>query len=118
MEIAKKLSLVLSILLVSLFVLSCAEMAPPTPYSIIKHPLGTTPLEKGMEKEQVVILWGSPNEVNKLPEKKWVENREEWVYYARYPAIPLDYNYLSETQYLYFEGDTLINWKSESQKQQ
>ena len=118
MKITKILSLSIAITILALLVLSCAEMKPPTPYQILKHPLGTTSLKKGMAKEEVVELWGQPNKVNALEKERWAEPKEEWIYYARYPAVPVDYNYLSKTKYLYFEGNILIDWKSEDKKEQ
>lgn len=95
--------------------ISCAELKPPTPIDILKHPLGTDPLYRGMSKEEVVGLWGQPNEVNKVEQEKWSPTREEWVYYARYPKIPVDANYLSKDKHLYFEGNALVSWKEKDE---
>lgn len=93
--------------------LSCAEVSPPTPIDILRNPLGTSPLRKGMTKEEVVSLWGQPNAIDKMETERWSDPKEEWIYDSRYPAVPVDYNYISKAQHLYFEGDILINWKSE-----
>lgn len=98
---------------ISFFFVSCAEISPPTPMEIIKNPLGTGHLYKGMSKEEIVNLWGQPNIVNRIEQDAWSGIKEEWTYNARYPGIPVDYNYLSKSKYLYFEDNVLINWKEE-----
>ena len=112
----RRIILFSGMLLILLFNLSCAEITPPTPYQVLKQPLGTGPLYKGMSKQEIIELWGQPNEINKLEQQRWTEPKEEWVYKARVPAIPVDYNYLSRTKYLYFEGDTLVDWKTEGEE--
>lgn len=93
------------------FAFGCETLPPPTPGKIISNPFGTTPLRVGMEKEEVVSLWGQPNEVLEKGQDELGTVKEDWIYYARYPAIPVDYNYLSKTKTLSFTGNNLISWK-------
>ncbi len=103
----------LAIVLVFLF--GCAEIQPPTPMEIIKHPLGEKPdIKIGMSKEQVKKYWGEPDKVEQLGTDQWGVTKEKWTYVGRYPGIPVDYKYLSSTQILYFDGDNLT--KTETQK--
>lgn len=93
--------------------ISCAEITPPTPKEVLEKPFGSGPLYRGMPQEEVVELWGQPNVVNEISRDPIAGLREEWIYYARYPGVPVDYNYLSKTRYLYFEDGVLISWQSE-----
>lgn len=99
--------------LVSLLILSltgCADIAPPTPVSIIKKPLGTDSVKIGMTKDRVKEVWGEPDQINHVTDKeKWGGERDEWVYSGRYSAIPVDADYLSKTRKLYFDGEYLTN---------
>lgn len=92
------------------FVSGCETLPTPTPKEILSNPIGTSPLRMGMPKEEVVVLWGQPNEVIHIGQDELGTAKEEWIYHARYPAIPIDYNYLSKTKHLIFQGDNLTNW--------
>jgi hypothetical protein len=107
-----KKAIFLSLSLFILFVSGCETLPPPTPQQIITNPLGTTPLRRGMTKEEIVALWGQPNKIVKKGRDELGVPKEEWIYDARYPAVPVDYNYLSKTKKLFFEGNNLVNWES------
>ena len=89
---------------------SCADIEVPTPGYILKRPIGTSSVKIGMSKDKVRELWGDPDQVNYVTDKKkWGGEREEWVYSGRYASIPVDAGYLSKTKRLYFDGDSLTN---------
>lgn len=93
-----------------LYLTGCADITPPTPEEIIKRPLGTDSVKIGMTKAEVKALWGEPDRINYVKdEKKWGGAREEWVYVARYSALPVDAGYLSKTKKLYFDSENLTN---------
>ncbi len=45
-----------------IFISGCAEVDIPTPQDVLKHPLGTESVKRGMSKDQVKDLWGEPDE--------------------------------------------------------
>ena len=97
-----------SVLLLSLA--GCADIPIPTPGELIERPIGTSSVKIGMTKDRVRELWGEPDQVNLAEDKeKWGGTRVEWVYSARYSAIPVDAGYLSKTKKLYFDGENLTN---------
>ena len=107
-----KLLILLVCLAAVISFISCAEIAPPTPIEILRHPLGTDALRKGMSKEEVMENWGQPSSVNRLEEATaWSDAKEEWIYNAKYPAVKINANYLAKTRHLFFEGDSLIRWE-------
>lgn len=86
----------------------CSTLAIPSPDEIIRKPLGTESVKVGMTKGRVESLWGKPDYVNTVEDKKkWSSPREVWTYTARYGSIPVDAGYLSKTQKLYFDGENL-----------
>jgi len=88
----------------------CADITPPSPKDIIQRPLGTDSVKLGMAKDRVRDLWGEPDQINYVEDKKrWGGKREEWVYVARYSVLPVDAGYLSRTKKLYFDGENLTN---------
>ena len=96
-----------SLLLV--FLIGCADITPPTPGYILQRPIGTDSVKVGMTKDKVKELWGDPDQINYVEDKKmWGGEREEWVYMAR-SALPVDAGYLSRTKRLYFDGENLTN---------
>lgn len=103
--------LLILVLLVSF--IGCAEITPPTPDQVIKHPLGTDPLRIGMTKEEVIFMWGRPDIINKIGISKGLggTKKEEWVYYPAYSGVPLDKGYLSKTRHLYFDGNHLVRFR-------
>ncbi|MCQ9208167.1 MAG: outer membrane protein assembly factor BamE [Omnitrophica bacterium] len=102
------LFIVCSLLLVSL--VSCAEIKPPSPGQILRQPLGESPLRVGMTKEKIKSLWGKPDVVRVLEPDAQGAIKEEWIYRGRYPNLPINVDYLSETQYLFFDGNHLVKF--------
>jgi len=98
--------------IISLFVLGCAGIEPPTPEEIMTHPFGKDPLRIGMTKAEVISIWGDPDVINELGIGKGVggSKKEEWVYYPSYSAVPIDKGYLSKAKYLYFDGNNLVRF--------
>lgn len=91
------------------FISGCTEVDLPTPEDVIKRPLGTESVKLGMTKEQVVDLWGEPDNVKyqEIDESGDIRSRELWIYKGRYSQIPVDAGYLSKSKYLYFDGKNL-----------
>ena len=57
-----------------IFVFGCAEVDIPTPEDVLKHPLGTESVKRGMSKDQVKNLWGEPDEAAyEEIEKTWID---------------------------------------------
>ena len=100
------------ILALSVFVLGCGEITPPTPDEIISRPLGGDPLDIGMSKDEVISIWGQPDVVNRIGISKGLggTKKEEWIYYPTYSGVPVDKGYLSKTRYLYFDGNNLVRF--------
>ncbi len=105
-----KLFLVMALLLSLQVLCGCAGIDPmDAPKTIIKNPLGTDHIRIGMTKQEIVSVWGEPDQVNILePADEWQTIREEWVYLGRYTKIPLDKSYLFKTKYLIFDGNNLV----------
>lgn len=88
----------------------CSAISVPTPNDVINHPLGTESIKIGMTKQQVESIWGKPNQVQTVEDKKrWNGPREMWLYNAQYNVIPVDAGYLSKTKKLYFDGENLTD---------
>ena len=96
--------------LLSTFLIGCAEIRPPGPEEIMRQPLGESPLRIGMTKGKVSSLWGSPDVVRVLGSDAQGMVREEWIYRGRYPNLPINIDYLSETQHLFFDGEHLVKF--------
>jgi hypothetical protein len=94
---------------VLIFISGCAEIDMPTPEDVLRRPLGTDSVKRGMSKDQVKDLWGEPDETTyeEIEETGTVRSREVWIYKGRYAALPVDAGYLSKTKYLYFDGNSL-----------
>ena len=108
----KNLLILLMCLATSISLISCAEMSPPTPMDVLRNPLGTDALIKGMSKEEVTEYWGEPSSINRLEEATaFSDAKEEWIYNARYPAVQVNADYLAKTRHLFFEGNSLIRWE-------
>ena len=108
----KKLLILLMCLAASISLISCAEMSPPTPMDVLRNPLGTDALYKGMPKGEVIEYWGEPSSINRIEEATAFSNaKEEWIYNAKYPAVQINADYLAKTRHLSFEGDSLIRWE-------
>ncbi|MFH1075148.1 MAG: hypothetical protein V1752_08675 [Candidatus Firestonebacteria bacterium] len=92
-----------------IFLNGCSEIKPPTPNEIIRQPLGESPLRIGMPKEEVKSLWGNADEIKVLDSQPGTI-KEEWIYRGRYPNLPINVDYLAETQHLFFDGESLVNF--------
>lgn len=102
------------LVIVLIFLAGCAEIQPPNPIEVIKHPWGTKPeIRIGMTKEEVVKYWDEPDEKENLGADRWGVSKEKWIYFGRYPDLPLDYKYLSITKVLYFDGNHLTSVDAE-----
>ncbi len=95
----------------SAFLSGCAEIKPPGPEEIMRQPLGESPLRVGMTKEKVKSLWGEPDIVRVLGADAQGTVKEEWIYRGRYPNLPINVDFLSETQHLLFDGDHLVRFE-------
>ena len=96
--------------LIFAFLSGCAEIEPPRPEEIMRQPLGQSPLRIGMTKEKVKSLWGSPDVTRILETDAQGIIKEEWIYRGRYPNLPINVDYLSETQHLFFDGNHLVRF--------
>lgn len=100
-----------ALIIMAVFLSGCAALESlPSADDVIRKPLGTESIKRGMTKAQVESLWGKPDDIQAAEDKeKWKGSREVWIYRAQYGAIPVDAGYLSKTQKLYFDGDNLTN---------
>lgn len=105
------MSLMMALFFFTTSLSACGTFPSPTPQQIIDNPLGTSPLKIGMSKEEVTAILGQPNEVIQKGSDELGSIIEEWIYYAQYPAIPVDHTYLSKTQILIFSGNNLTKWE-------
>lgn len=98
-----------------LWIIGCAGIEPPSPDKILKHPLGSGPIEIGMTKEEIKGLWGEPDLIRNIGESKdaGLTQKEEWLYYGRVQNLPVNYGYLSKALHLYFDGKNLTSFKEE-----
>ncbi|MEA3328605.1 MAG: hypothetical protein U9Q08_02580 [Candidatus Omnitrophota bacterium] len=93
-----------------LIVSGCAGIEPD-PTAILRHPLGTDRIAVGMVKEGVRDIWGRPDVITRTGTNELGVLCEEWVYYGRYPGLPVNAGYFHKTKRLYFEGNVLVRWK-------
>lgn len=105
--------IILSTMVILTYFIGCAEIQPPTPEEVLKHPFGTTNLRVGMTKEQILAAWGSPDVKEYDETGKWGVAKEKWTYYGRYKSLPADVGYLSKTKCLYFDGNMLVKFEGE-----
>ena len=97
-----------------LFIAGCAEIKPPGP-DVLISPWSSMPnIRSGDTKEDVISRWGEPDEKNQIGVDELGVAKEEWVYYGRYPMVPVDYRYVSKTKCLYFEGNILVRQETKS----
>ena len=98
--------------ILSIFLVGCAGIEPPTPEQVINNPFGTDPLSVGMTKDEVVSIWGKPDAVNQVGLSKGLggTKKEEWVYHAEYSDVPISVSkgYMKKTKHLYFDGNNLV----------
>ena len=62
----------------------------------------------GTHKAEVLEAWGRPDYVVAKGADELGSPREEWIYHGRVPGLPVDYEYVSRTKHLFFEGDSLV----------
>lgn len=98
--------------LLSIFIIGCAEIEPPSPEKILAPWSGVPPVRLGESKSSVRDKWGEPDEVRPLGADDVGLVKEEWVYRGRYPEVPVDYKYLSKTKRLIFTGESLTGYES------
>lgn len=106
-----RFGIISSLMAILIYFVGCAEIQPPTPEEILKHPFGTTNLRVGMTKEQIVAAWGEPDVKDYDDTGKWGVAKEKWTYHGRYKNLPADVGYLSKTKYLYFDGKNLVKFE-------
>jgi len=96
----------------------CAELnLLSAPKEVLSHPLGSDPIKLGMSMDEVIGIWGEPDQVNQLsPTDEWNTPRVEWVYIGRYSKIPLDKSYLFKTKTFVFDGKHLVSIRDEDNK--
>ncbi len=102
------------VLPIALSLAGCSEIQAPTAKEAITHPFGTqAPFLRGTPKDEVRAAWGDPDHVIPQGVDELGNTREEWIYTARLPGIPIDYRYVSRTKRLFFEGENLVRWDTE-----
>lgn len=99
-------------ILLSIFIIGCAEIEPPGPEKILAPWSGVSPVQLGESKDSVRSKWGEPDEIRQLGADELGLIREEWVYFGRYPEVPIDYKYLSKTKRLIFTGESLTGYET------
>ena len=92
----------------------CADLAVPTARQAISHPFGAgAPFTLGTTQEKVLADWGPPDHKIQHGVDELGNVREEWIYHGRIQRLPIDYEYMSRTKHLFFEGNHLARWASE-----
>jgi len=102
---------------ICLFISGCAEIEPPGPEKILAPWSGVSPVRLGETKDSVRDKWGEPDEIRTLGADDIGLAKEEWIYYARYPEIPIDLQNLSKSKYLIFTGTSLTGYRSSGESQ-
>jgi hypothetical protein len=101
-----------------LFLSGCAEIQAPTAKEALMHPFGTQPpFPRGTSQQQVLASWGEPDHRILRGRDELGNPKEEWIYAGRLPNLPVDYQYVSRTKHLFFEGDNLVRWETEEARQ-
>lgn len=98
-----------ALLVLCFFLTGCADIQAPRPGEMLRQPTGSGGLHTGMTKAQVIERYGEPDIKSTVFSDEWKQAREEWVYRARYSALPVGAGYLANDLYLYFDGDNLTN---------
>ena len=92
----------------------CSDIETPTAKEALTHPLGTQPpFQRGTSKKEVLAYWGEPDQVVVHGVDELGLPKEEWIYTARLPGVPIDVRYVSKTKHLFFEGENLVRWETE-----
>jgi len=77
-----------------------------------EHFANVTPFPRGTSQDAVRAAWGEPDQIVPNGADELGEAKTIWVYTGRLPGVPLNYNYVSQTKKLYFDGDSLTRWES------
>lgn len=92
----------------------CSDMQAPTVKEALQQPFGTGgPFNRGTTKNEVLEAWGKPDHTIPMGVDELGNPKEEWIYRGRLPNLPIDYEYVSRTKHLFFEGDNLVRWTTE-----
>jgi len=107
--------LLLAMTIGSLFIFSgCGEIQAPTARQALTHPFGTcAPFTLGTSQQEVLESWGPPDQRIPRGVDELGNVREEWIYRGRIENLPIDYEYMSRTKHLSFEGKNLVRCESE-----
>ena len=106
--------LFLMIAMVFFFPAGCSEIKTPTAGEVVTHPFGTaTPFPRGTPRAEVLEAWGKPDIVIPHGTDELGNAREEWIYRGRIQSLPIDYEYVSRTKHLFFDGNNLTRWSTE-----
>lgn len=101
----------------SISLTGCSEIETPTAQEALTHPFGTgAPFTRGTSREEVLDDWGPPDHIVPQGVDELGNTREEWIYKGRIPSLPIDYEYVSRTKHLFFEGRNLVRWETEEQE--
>ncbi len=107
----KKIIYLILMVTISTGFTGCSDFKGPNIRDTVTSPWDVKPpLSIGMTKQKTIAQWGEPDIINRLPSKKWGIEKEEWIYWGRYPNMPIDYMYLSRTKHLIFEGNVLVDF--------
>lgn len=94
----------------------CSDLhGPQSAKDALTHPLGGTggPFARGTPKAKILASWGPPDHVVRHGADELGTPREEWIYHGRVQALPIDYEYVSRTKRLFFEGEHLVRWSTD-----
>ena len=98
----------LSFMVLALLLVGCSDMHTPTVKEAMTHPLGTgAPFTLGTSQAEIREAWGEPDHVIAHGADELGNVREEWIYHGRVQSLPIDYEYVSRTKHLFFEGKNL-----------
>ncbi len=87
----------------------CSEIETPSAQDAMTHPFGTQPpFARGTSKAEIEDSWGPPDAKIPMGVDELGTTREEWIYRGRVPSLPFDYEYVSRTKHLFFEGKNLV----------
>ena len=90
----------------------CSDFKSPTQNLTVESVVGGGPsLAVGMTQDDVLSKWGHPDEKKQAGDTRWGAPKEIWIYRAWFPAVPVDYRYVSKGRRLFFEGDSLVRWE-------
>lgn len=94
--------------------IGCSDVQRPTARQVLSHPFGTgAPFTLGATQAKILEDWGPPDHKIRHGVDELGNVREEWIYHGRIQSLPIDYEYMSRTKHLFFEGIHLVRWSSE-----